>query len=74
MLEVKDADGEMLHYDVVDLEDLGERWARRPLHVLRRLPQFAKEPARVACYWWNPRLQSYGTDHVRVRVHEVLPD
>lgn len=74
VLEVKDADGEMLHYDVVDLEDLGERWARRPLHVLRRLPQFAKEPARVACYWWNPRLQSYGADHVRVRVHEVLPD
>lgn len=74
VLEVKDSLGAMLHYDVVDLEDLGADWTTRPAHVLRRLPRFTNPPGRIACYLWNPRLQRFAADRVSLRVHEVLPN
>lgn len=74
VVEVKATDGETLHYDVVDLEDLGADWTEKPVRILRRLPALSTIPGRVVCYLWNPRLQTCSSRSVRIRIHEVLPD
>lgn len=74
VVEVKDTLGDLIHYDVVDLEDLGADWTTRTVHVLRRLPRFSSAPGRIACYLWNPRHQRFGATRTRTRIHQVLPN
>lgn len=74
VVEARDANGELMHYDVVDIEDQRPVWQGDRLHALRRLPAFDDRPARIACYFWNPRRQHFRCSQVRLRIHEVLGD
>ena len=74
VIEAKDAEGNQLHYDVIDIEDQLAVWNGDRLHILRRLPAFADEPARVVAFFWNPRKQSFAMERLRIVVHEVLVD
>ncbi|MBK9176308.1 MAG: hypothetical protein IPM46_08210 [Flavobacteriales bacterium] len=74
VVEVRDEDDELMLYDVVDIEDMRPAFHGDRLHVLRRLPAFDERPARVACYFWNPRHQRYNGSNARIRIHEVMSD
>ena len=73
VVEAKDAKGDPLHYDVIDIEDLRTRWHGDRLHVLRRIPAFKEPPSRVVVYLWDPQRQPYAIDRLRLIIHEVQP-
>lgn len=73
VVEAKDAQGNGLHYDVIDIEDQRTQWHGDGLHILRRLPAFKDPPSRVVVYLWGPQRQTYAIDKLRLIVHEVQP-
>ncbi|MBK7384016.1 MAG: hypothetical protein IPI81_11925 [Flavobacteriales bacterium] len=72
VVDAKDANGNPLHYDVINLDDQRISWKGDRLHVLRLLPSFSV-PAQVTAYLWNPRQQYFAMDRVRVIIREVVP-
>ena len=73
VVEVTDAQGEHLHYDIVSLEDQRPSWNGDKLHVLRRLPVLDANAHRVVVYLWNQRGAIIDLGHIHLTVHEVRP-
>lgn len=74
VVEVKDEQGNLLHYEANDIERLRPVARDEPLRIVRRIPQLAAPPARVVAYLWNPFHQHYRMQQARVRLSTVQVD
>ncbi len=73
VIEVKDTDGGLLHYEANDLERLRPRWHGDRLRIARRIPRIGQGQARVAAYLWNPWRMPYRMDAARLRLSRLEP-
>ncbi|MBK8225791.1 MAG: hypothetical protein IPK70_01285 [Flavobacteriales bacterium] len=71
VVELKDADGGTLHYDVVDAQRLRTHWQGESWRLIRRVPLQDHASTRRVCYFWNPKRHSFKAPSVRLKVHRL---
>lgn len=71
VVDLKDADGTSLHYDVVDAQRIRAHWHGAAWREIRRVPAH-QGAMRLVCYFWNPQRHAFSADRVQVRAHRVL--
>lgn len=70
VVELKDADGASLHYDVVDAQRIRAHWQGDAWREIRRVPAH-QGAARLVCYFWNPQRHAFSADRVQVKAHRM---
>ncbi len=74
VIEVDGAEGEHLHYEIIELGTLRLLWDGGPVHLYRRIPPLAGNTRRVVCYLWNQWRQPVELTQARIRTLRIQPD